>query len=283
MAVTDGLVVFKTSDEVVNNSSILQDDDALTIPVAANERFWFSVILFFDSGTIPNFKYGFSGPSGATIRWERAVSGVVVQTESDSAVKAGSGVGVQLMIQLRGSIEVAGTAGSLTFQWAQGTAHASDTTVQIGSVMIAHKPGTAAATTGVTVFKTTDQTLASSTTLQDDDELKFEVGANETWMFEAQILWDADATPDMKFAFDVPLGATIQWLNVTSGPTPPNNEGDTRTENGLGVGVESFLGLTGIVFNAANAGTVIFKWAQVNSNALVNTVQKDSSIVAHKA
>ena len=62
------LFVRKTSDETVNNSTTLQNDDQLALAVEANATYWLSMRLIMSSGTTPDFKMLFTFPSGLTMK-----------------------------------------------------------------------------------------------------------------------------------------------------------------------------------------------------------------------
>ena len=79
------IIVTKSSDEVVNNSATLQDDDELKFAVSANEKWFSRLFLIWTSGTTPDLKVGFTAPSGSTIRWHHGTfTGTPILTESDS-------------------------------------------------------------------------------------------------------------------------------------------------------------------------------------------------------
>jgi len=54
------------------------------------------------------------------------------------------------------------------------------------------------------VYKAADETVTSSTTLQDDDHLKFTMKANTIYQFEFVLLREQRGSPDFKGAFAGP-------------------------------------------------------------------------------
>lgn len=141
-------LVYKTADEVVNNSTTLQNDDHLLFAVAANEIWAFSIFINFLSGTTPDFKGMLSIPSGAILR---AVAEkfftftnieITMLFDSTTFIIAGSGVtdgADNSYVVIRGYIINGATANNLQLQWAQNVANASNTTVKKGSYIVAHK------------------------------------------------------------------------------------------------------------------------------------------------
>jgi len=130
------VLVYKSADETVNNSTTLQDDDELLFAVAANEVWAFKLIFNFNSGTTPDIKYAFSIPAGATIDGYSLDVGSV--NESSVINSSGGGANTRVAV-LHANIINSTTAGNMQIQWAQNTQDASDTTVLKGSYIIAHK------------------------------------------------------------------------------------------------------------------------------------------------
>ena len=137
-------IVYKSADEVVNNSSALQDDNHLLFALAATGEWEFECNLWFDSGTTPDFKFAFTSPASSTLYV--ANSGVntsaVAYHEAPVAVASGTSVNLETTgagtirhVNIMGYVRTAGTSGNLQLQWAQNTANASDTTVRRGSAL----------------------------------------------------------------------------------------------------------------------------------------------------
>ncbi len=73
----------------------------------------------------------------------------------------------------------------------------------------------------VKVIKTADETVTNSAILQDDNELKFNVGANQTWLIDyTLIVTGIDTIADIKFHMTNPGGATAYW-----NPSAINDDG----------------------------------------------------------
>lgn len=134
--------------------------------------------------------------------------------------------------------------------------------------------------------KTVDESVTSSTTLQDDNHLLFAIAANEEWIADFFIdLGSAAGTTGAKVAVTAPSGAT---LNVVAGATNcPNGGGDTTvsgteiTFNNTVWGQNSGICNVSVwVLNGATPGSVTLQWAQFASSGTALVFKKGSHMTA---
>lgn len=140
------LFVRKTSNETVNNSAVLQNDDALVLAVSASSTYLLSLRLIVNSGTTPDFKFTFTVPAGTTGSIQifegstpSTAAAVLQGPFSLTATSATSGIAADQIILVQGVVVVSTTAGNLQLQWAQNTANASNTIVGSNSYMMLTK------------------------------------------------------------------------------------------------------------------------------------------------
>lgn len=145
------IMIRKTADESILNSTALQDDNHLILPVEANSTYLIQAFIIYDGSTTGDINIGWSGPAGATFDWTPAGLTTGATTVSASVKLAGNpigtadalgavGVGTKAVLIAEGILIVAGTAGSLTFRWAQNALDAVNaTTVFTGSVLRGRK------------------------------------------------------------------------------------------------------------------------------------------------
>jgi hypothetical protein len=128
--------------------------------------------------------------------------------------------------------------------------------------------------------KTADETVTSSTTLQDDDALTFPVEASEIWQFEGAVVFTmANATMDLKWTIAGPTSPTtaLFWRRPLEYPapgvgavpaTPTQAFAAAQTQGG---GANATIGIVvefaGYIVNGSNAGNVRLQWAQNTSDA----------------
>ncbi|MCA9324102.1 hypothetical protein KC992_03280 [Candidatus Saccharibacteria bacterium] len=131
----------------------------------------------------------------------------------------------------------------------------------------------------VAVLKTANELVNNTKTPQDDDELFFSIGANETWIVEFSVTYQSPTAQDMRFQVDGPAGATCVFSILDSDEgaggqdnTPCNTNMTTITDSATDESARIF----GVITTAGTAGTVQLQWAQ-NVAAAVNTTVFDGS------
>lgn len=135
--------------------------------------------------------------------------------------------------------------------------------------------------------KGTSESVTSSTTLQDDNDLQYTITQAGTYKFESMLFVGAgDSAADIKVAFAFPSGAISFWATgphtaaITSGTS-----GDTEffAINGAASGSGLFLNygvssgatigirITGVLVGTST-GSFKFQWAQNSSSATPTTL-----------
>ena len=141
-------------------------------------------------------------------------------------------------------------------------------------------------------IKTATETVAGSTTLQDDDELTITVEASTKYRIELVILYDGPQASDLKFALVVPSG-TVQGVVhrlVTAATSTSATElsmggGDLTVAVGagnLGTGVPSAVYAFGIAAVGGTGGSLKLQWSQNTSNATPTRVFANSYLLAQR-
>lgn len=133
---------------------------------------------------------------------------------------------------------------------------------------------------GVTVLKTSTESVTSSTTLQNDDQLFLPVVTNAKYKFEAYLIYDGSAAADIKVAFTIPAGASITWnaLGPQSGVGSTSLNAITATASGTALGLACNgaqvlgAGPKGYLATAGTAGNLQMQFAQVISNATASRI-----------
>ena len=135
-------LVEKNADQVVNNSSTLQDDTDLNFTMAANTAYAVEAsIRYTSTSAAPDFKYAFTIPAGATMNLlgqgftnTTTISNCRINASGTACTLTGA-VAPDWTISIIGIVQTAGTAGDFQFQWAQNSANANDTIVKKNSWM----------------------------------------------------------------------------------------------------------------------------------------------------
>jgi len=141
------------------------------------------------------------------------------------------------------------------------------------------------------VRKTSNESVVSSTVLQNDDVLLFAVAANEIWLVQLILLWDSGNTGDLKWAFTWPAGATahVTCVSPVAGAGVTGLSYQTTITSGTGSSLEQLQAGTGIVtkfdgvlINGGTAGNLQFQWAQSTSDGTATIVKANSTLWAVK-
>lgn len=143
-------------------------------------------------------------------------------------------------------------------------------------------------TSGI-IIKATDESVTSSTTMQDDDELLVALDANTRYAFDALITYDAPAAGDIKMQFTVPAGATGRRFVHYQGTTANSCLSSTQSTHGSAIGTSVSVGgpaagtpcevtISGYVKTAGTSGTLRLQWAQDTSDATASIVKEGSWI-----
>jgi hypothetical protein len=128
----------------VNNSTVLVNDGVLQLPVLANAVYEMKLVLLYNTNSTADIKIGFTAPAAAAMNFAQVGAGLTPGTlEGDvrlafttlAGTLAYGGIGADYYGRAEGVLVMAGTAGTLTLQFAQSTANASNTIILAGSAL----------------------------------------------------------------------------------------------------------------------------------------------------
>ncbi len=135
------------------------------------------------------------------------------------------------------------------------------------------------------IIKSADETINSSSTLQNDDELTIAVSANKRYYFNLYLYFLSDTTPDFKYAFTVPASTTSRrLLGNWNGASAESATGALTTVSTIVSGGTSqqTLMLSAYVITGASAGSITLQWAQDTSDVANTTVKAGSTMVMYE-
>lgn len=153
--------------------------------------------------------------------------------------------------------------------------HIRDNLLAVGPHLIVRKPS--------------DESVTSSTVLQNDDHLALTIAANEVWHTRWGLWVSGGASvSNITVAFTFPASCvvaistvcystsgTVQNFRWTGSSSPVQN-------NLLVTSTGEFFVLEGVVQNAGNAGTFQLQWAQATSNGTALVMEANSTLWAVK-
>lgn len=138
-------------------------------------------------------------------------------------------------------------------------------------------------------YKSADEVVDNGTTgstLQDDDELFYAMGATEEVEFEVNFWWDVAAAADFKYAITVPASTTLYWSHTGLGlggaaandAAVVTTSGGSAADDGQGAGTIRHTRLKGYARTTGTSGNLQVQWAQNSSTADDLTVHRGSSL-----
>lgn len=144
--------------------------------------------------------------------------------------------------------------------------------------------------------KASDESVTSSTVLQDDDDLTFSVLANQVWMVDIWIyVFSASSTPRMNYRLSTPTGSTVKTSQdniifstaANSGSVDlfsqaSASEPNTYVSSSGPGGSAQLVKMHAMVVVGANNGTIKLQWSQNVSNGNPTIVQANSHLRAER-
>jgi hypothetical protein len=135
-------IVIKASNEAVSDSTTLQNDDELVLPVEANSQYILRLYLRYTAPTTSGVKTGWAVPSGATMAWAAigsftlafGTAGALSLTEAQTG-HSGTATATDRIDHYIGLVNVGATAGNVQLQWAQFNQTVEDTVVKADSYL----------------------------------------------------------------------------------------------------------------------------------------------------
>lgn len=143
-------------------------------------------------------------------------------------------------------------------------------------------------------YKTADETVTNSTTLQADNHLFLPIAANTTYVLEASIGTLSPTAADGKLLWTYPSGCLLDWgqHNVTTTATSNHDQGDWNYRRNAGtqsttlfwggVGSNVWVSIDGLLRVGNSSGTLQLWWAQLTANASATFVSQGSWLLLTK-
>jgi len=140
--------------------------------------------------------------------------------------------------------------------------------------------GGASGQTFARVVKKITETVVSSTTLQDDDELFVALEASKTYGFILYMPHISPAAADIKYAFSVPAGAVGRRNQGVWDSNVSRTDVGIGTSNSVNTGgTDSTMIIYGHLIMDTTVGNLQFQWAQNISNAGNTQVMQGAFLV----
>lgn len=128
-------IAYTTSDQSFSND-VLTNVTELFLPVLANTIYRLAADIHYNALSAANLKLKWTAPVGALFRWD--TDDGLTRGLSDAVIVVGDGT--DRSVRVSGLLVVAGTAGSLRLQAAQGTTNATPAKVLLHSFVEGWSP-----------------------------------------------------------------------------------------------------------------------------------------------
>lgn len=264
--------------------------------------------FFVESGmTGATNNFGFYGNLAASAnRWNFYAGGTADNAFAGN-VRIGSTTAPTVALDVTGAVLVSstlGVTGHTTFEGVTSTGATGTgalvyaTSPTLVTPVIGVATGTSLSLTSTiaavnynNIRKTADESVTSSTTLQDDDTLQLAVAANTKYTIRISV--HVSSLVGIRWRITGPASPTIiqiagQYVStalevVAAGfVTTPNMSHDSAYHTAdqlvpMGM-INGYMQFNIVLHNGANAGTVKFTWAQTSSSATATTVRAGSSL-----
>jgi len=154
-------------------------------------------------------------------------------------------------------------------------------------IVISSSTTVSTSTTGViTKKKPVDQSVTSSTTLINDNDLFLPINANDSMVIEGSLHTSAASTaPGIRVAWTIPAGASMaisSWCDLVSG----GNEIWVQNTSSTAISVyvdagDAEIHFWGIIITGSTAGNLQLQWAQNSSSGTAMTLKNKSFLKAY--
>lgn len=144
-------------------------------------------------------------------------------------------------------------------------------------------------------MKTANESVTSSTVLQDDDHLFAPIVANRVYWVWCMIFYTGPSTgaggADLLMDWDGPTGTTFDWLSDSLGSATTasvsivsrNLQTITSTPAaGTVSGVDTVAFVKGVLTCGSTSGNFRLQWAQSNSSGTAVTIYADSTLIIRR-
>jgi hypothetical protein len=136
----------KAASTTRTSTTTVTADPDLQIHLDANKTYWMEMVAPFTSPTAAGFKFSFFVPAGTVftgyaLAVVNAAVSVYIFSSGGTAITINvplantAGGGVDDLVAVRGTLDTAGSAASIGYQWAQNTSNGGNTIVRAGSAM----------------------------------------------------------------------------------------------------------------------------------------------------
>lgn len=231
-------------------------------------------------GGIADLALRFGGELGEYLKFNRAKTRFEfsnsVSVQGNLAAKNGL---YGATLSLSGSTT---TLNTVTYTWPDAPAAFSGQVLQVN-------PATGLLSWGIPVTfitKPSDESVISSSALQDDDDFHVIVGPNETWIFQFWVSSSTSTTADYKFALKGAAGSTCEFVMGSIEQAAVNRSGNcTNVPSSFtiaGPSTPDVLSGFATYTQGSTTSDVVLQWAQNTANGIATMFRSGSFMLARR-
>ena len=136
-------------------------------------------------------------------------------------------------------------------------------------------------------YKTANETVNNSSTLQNDDHLVLAIPAGTVYACHLHFMFTTGTTPNMKIEFSVPSGGALYSGTVLAGNTGSGVQHVAVTSGTMAVAFQGHASDTQgfdlwFLSSCPNAGNLQLRWAQNTANASNSVIHAGGWLVAER-
>jgi hypothetical protein len=254
----------------VNGAASLREGTALTLANGANNDINLATEYSFYRITGPTAAFSITGFNNGQ---DGRILTVVNATTQTMTISGSTGSVAANQLLTGGLTFTVSANGSATFQY--------NTTLSRWVLTGTSGSSTGGVGTTVAIVKTVDESVASSTTQQNDDVFLFTVAPNSTYILDATLMVLGNS---ISMSYVSPSGTyKIYGYAALSGSYNFNLNNGSTSSYSLSGGTLNSINLSGTIITGATGGTFQFRWTQLSSSATATVVQAYSFMRLYKA
>jgi len=121
-------IVIKPTTTTINDDNTLNPDPDLLFPMDIDGNYYFEMDVLYQSTSFADLLLSFLIPTNAIMDWD-IITFVGSKAATQQSASSGNSQPLNIIVQIRGYVQMGDTAGNMVFEWSQQQAEMTDTDV----------------------------------------------------------------------------------------------------------------------------------------------------------